>query len=480
MSFDFQAILPELFVFTVASIVLVVDLYLPAERRGISYGLSLVALAGGAMLAAAGFGGQPEITLNGMFIDDAFADLVKAAVCLVTLVVFVYSRDYAAQRGFYQGEYFVLGLYSVVGMMVIASANNMLVLYMGLELMSLCLYALVAFQRDSSLATEAAMKYFVLGALGSGMLLYGMSILYGLTGTLDIGALREAVAKQSPDNLALVLGLVFVLVSLAFKLGTVPFHMWVPDVYHGAPTSSTMLVGAAPKIAGLAMIIRLLVGGLEDLHLLWRDMLIVLSVLSIGIGNLIAIAQVNFKRMLAYSAISHMGFMLLGVLAGTTNGYSSALFYSLVYAVSSMGAFGMIVLLSRAGFEADLLDDLTGLNRRHPWYAFLLLLLMVSMAGVPPTIGFFAKLSVIQAVVEADLVWLAVLAVLFAVVGAFYYLRVIKIMYFDAPVEEPRPVEAAAGLRFVISTNACAMVLLLPFIGPIQEVCIRAIESLAR
>ena len=480
MTFDFQAILPELFVFCVASVVLVVDLYLPAERRDISYGLSLLALAGGALLAAAGFTVAPAVTLNGMFIHDAFSALVKVAVCLVTLVAFVYSRSYAERRGFYQGEYFVLGLYSVLGMMVIASANNLLVLYLGLELMSLCLYALVAFQRDSSLATEAAMKYFVLGALGSGMLLYGMSILYGLTGTLDIGALRAGVAGQSPDDLALVLGLVFVLVSLAFKLGSVPFHMWVPDVYHGAPTSSTMLVGAAPKIAGLAMIIRLLVGGLEDLHLLWRDMLIVLAVLSIGIGNLIAIAQSNFKRMLAYSAISHMGFMLLGVLAGTTTGYSAALFYSLVYAFSSLGAFGMIVLLSRAGFEADRLEDLTGLNKRHPWYAFLLLLLMVSMAGVPPTIGFFAKLSVIQAVVDIGLVWLAVVAVLFAVVGAFYYLRVIKIIYFDAPREAPQAVEADPGLRYVMTINACAMVFLLPFIGPIQEVCIRAVESLAR
>jgi NADH-quinone oxidoreductase subunit N len=369
-------------------------------------------------------------------------------------------------------------LFAVVGMMVMASANHFLILYLGLELMSLCLYTMVAFQRDSGIATEAAMKYFVLGALGSAMLLYGMSIIYGLTGSLDINTVRGVVAAQaSPDNLILVLGLVFILVSLAFKIGAVPFHMWVPDVYHGAPTSSTLFVSTAPKLAGFAIIIRLLVGGLEDLHFMWSDMLIILAVLSISVGNLIAIAQTNFKRMLAYSAISHMGFMLLGVLAGTAIGYSAGLFYALVYAFMGLGGFGIIVLLSRAGYEADELDDLKGLNKHHPWYAFLILVFMFSMAGVPPTIGFFAKLAVIQAVIDVQLTWLAVVAVLLAVIGAFYYLRVIKLVYFDSPDDEPQPIEAPADLRFLMSANALALILLLPFMGPIQDLCSQAISS---
>lgn len=473
-----HATLPELFVSLMACIILVLDLYLPQRLRAVCYTLSVVTLLGGAGLAWYGLGTDYGAMLNGMFVDDVFSDVIKIAVCLLAFLVFVYSREYIRAREFFSSEYFVLGLFAVVGMMVMASAGHFLVLYLGLELLSLCLYTMVAFQRDSAIATEAAMKYFVLGALGSAMMLYGMSILYGLTGSLDIAAVRAAVAAQAaPDNLILVLGLVFVLVSLAFKIGAVPFHMWVPDVYHGAPTSSTLFVSTAPKLAGLAIIIRLLVGGLEDLHFMWRDMVVILAVLSIGLGNLIAIAQTNFKRMLAYSAISHMGFMLLGVLAGTTAGYSAALFYALVYAFMGLGGFGIIILLSRAGFEAEELSDLKGLNQRHPWYALLILLLMFSMAGVPPTLGFFAKLAVIQAVIDVDLTWLAVIAVLMAVVGAFYYLRVIKLVYFDPPEGEPRPIDVPADFRVLMSVNALAMVLLLPFVGLIQDLCGAAISG---
>ena len=475
---NLQPLLPEMFIAAMACLILVVDLYLKESSRFISYVLSIIALIGGAILCWLNPATGSTVVLNGMFIDDMFSDVIKIAVCILALLVFVYSRDYIRTRDFFSGEYFVLGLFAVVGMMAMTSANHFLVLYLGLELLSLCLYTMVAYQRDSVVATEAAMKYFVLGALGSAMLLYGMSIVYGLTGSLDIATVRASVAEQaSPDNLILILGLVFILVSLAFKVGAVPFHMWIPDVYHGAPTSSTLFVSTAPKLAGLAIIMRLLVGGLEDLHFMWRDMLIILAVLSIGIGNLIAIAQTNFKRMLAYSAISHMGFMLLGILAGTPNGYSAALFYALVYAFMGLGGFGMVVLLSRAGYEADELEDLKGLNSRNPWYAFLILLLMFSMAGVPPTIGFFAKLAVIQSVIEVNLTWLAVVAVLMAVIGAFYYLRVIKLIYFDAATDDPRPIQAPADLRVLLSANALAMVLLLPVMGPIQDLCAQAVSS---
>ena len=478
MELNIQPILPEVFISIMASVILVIDLYVKQNGRGIAYVLTLIALFGGAYLCWHDISVDPVTTLNGMFVDDIFSDVSKIIICALAILVFVYSREYIKARDFFSSEYFVLGLFGVVGMMVMTSANHFLVLYLGLELLSLCLYTMVAFQRDSVFATEAAMKYFVLGALASAMLLYGMSIVYGLTGTLDIETARESISEQATaDNITLILGLVFILVSLAFKIGAVPFHMWIPDVYHGAPTSSTLFVSTAPKLAGFAIIMRLLVGGLEDLHFMWRDMVVVLAVLSIAVGNLIAIAQTNLKRMLAYSAISHMGFMLLGVLAGTANGYSASFFYVIVYAFMGLGGFGMVILLSRADYEADQLDDLKGLNQRNPWYAFLLLLLMFSMAGVPPTIGFFAKLAVIQAVIEVGLTWLAVVAVLMAVVGAFYYLRVVKLTYFDQPVGEPRIIEAPADVRLLMSLNAVAMVLLLPVMGPIQDLCSQAISS---
>src|SRR3989344_4865294 len=421
--------LPEIFVFSMACVILVVDLFLSERRRVVSYALTQLTLVGAAALTLNGFSTTSSYTFNQMFVADPLADVLPA--------------------------------------------SHFLTLYLGLELLSLSLYAMVAFQRDSSQATEAAMKYFVLGAIASGLLLYGLSMLYGATGSLEIAVVRQAIAGMSSDNIILIFGLVFVISGLAFKLGAVPFHMWVPDVYHGAPTVVTLYISSAPKIAVFALVMRLLVGGLEDLAASWQPMLMIMAVLSMGLGNLLAIAQDNLKRMLAYSSISHMGFFLLGILSATPNGYGSAMFYVLVYAVMSLGAFGVIVLLSRAGFEAERIEDFRGLNQRHPWYAFLMLLLMFSMAGVPPTAGFYAKLMVIQSIVRVDFVWLAVIAVLFAVIGAYYYLRVVKFMYFD-DARETTTVTVPRDMRWLLSLNALALLAILPWTGWRIGLCTQA------
>ncbi len=474
---DLAPAVPEIFVFAMACVILVTDLFLSDRLRVVSYLLALGTLAVAAVLTLRGFSGAPVYTFEGMFVADRLADVLKLAIYALVFVVFVYSRRYLQDRGLFRGEYFVIGLFGVVGMMVMASAHHFLTLYLGLELLALSLYTLVAFQRDSAAATEAAMKYFVLGALASGLLLYGMSMLYGATGSLDLSEVRAQVLVKGTDDLILVFGLVFVVAGIAFKLGAVPFHMWVPDVYHGAPTATTLYLGTAPKLAGFALIMRLLVGGLGDMVAAWQEMLVLLAVLSMGLGNVIAIAQTNLKRMLAYSTIAHMGYLLLGILSGSANGYASALFYVLVYAFMGLGGFGMILLLSRRGFEAERLEDFKGLNQRHPWYALLMLLLMFSMAGVPPTVGFYAKFFVIQSLVQAGMVWLAVLAVLFAVIGAYYYLRVVKLMYFDAP-ESDAPVEGGLDMRVLLSANALAMVLVMPWVGVVLALCQSAIAGL--
>lgn len=473
---DLAPAVPEIFVFSMACVILVTDLFLSDRLRVLSYLLALGTLVVAAVLTLRDFSAAPDYTFSGMFVDDRLADVLKLAVYSLVFVVFVYSRRYLQDRGLFRGEYFVLGLFGVVGMMVMASAHHFLTLYLGLELLALSLYTLVAFQRDSAPATEAAMKYFVLGALASGMLLYGMSMIYGATGSLDIGEVRGQVLALGTDDLILVFGLVFVVAGIAFKLGAVPFHMWVPDVYHGASTAATLYIGTAPKLAGFALIMRLLVGGLGDMVAAWQDMLILLALASMGLGNVIAIAQTNLKRMLAYSTIAHMGYMLLGILTGSQNGYASSLFYVLVYAFMGLGGFGMILLMSRKGFEAERLEDFKGLNRRHPWYAFLMLLLMFSMAGVPPTVGFYAKFFVIQALVQSGMVWLAVVAVLFAVIGAYYYLRVVKLMYFDAP-ETEGPVEEALEARVLLSANALGMILVMPWVGAVLALCQSAIAG---
>jgi NADH-quinone oxidoreductase subunit N len=475
---DFLPAAPEIFVLTMACVVLIIDLYLSDDNRFITYLLSLVTLVGASLLTINIHTGQTVLTFNGTFISDTMADVLKIFIYLVTGVVFIYARGYLQDRNIFKGEFYVLGLFGVLGMMIMVSAHNFLTIYLGLELLSLSLYALVAMHRDSKEASEAAMKYFVLGALASGMLLYGMSLLYGVSGTLDIQEFRIALSALSDQNqIVLVLGIVMVIVGMAFKLGAVPFHMWLPDVYHGAPTAVTIYIGTAPKIAAFAMVMRLLVEGLGGAHAQWQDILIIMAVLSMGVGNIIAIAQSNIKRMLAYSTISHVGFLLLGILAGTKAGYSAAMFYTIVYAIMSMGGFGMILLMSRTGFEADKLEDYKGLNERSPWFAFMMLILMFSMAGVPPTVGFYAKLSVLQAVVGAGITWLAVVAIIFSIIGAFYYLRIIKLMYFDK-AEDTTPITSNPEMRILLSANGLGVLALGIFPGSLLALCMASIPNL--
>lgn len=473
---SFAPALPEIFVLVMVSLILVIDAAVDDSKRYLAFVLSLATLAGAAFLTARDLSSMPVLALNGLFIDDPLSDVLKLFLYLTTAVVLVYSRDYLRHRGLYKGEFFVLALFALLGMMVMVSASHFLSLYLGLELLALSLYAMVALQRDSAIATEAAMKYFVLGALASGMLLYGMSMVYGVTGSLALADIAQNLADGTDLRIPLVFGIVFIVAGLAFKLGAVPFHMWVPDVYHGAPTAMTLFIGSAPKIAAFAFVVRILGEGLESQVAEWRDMLVILAVLSMAVGNIAAIAQSNLKRMFAYSTISHMGFMLLGILAGTQNGYGSAMFYVLVYALMSLGGFGMILLLSRAGFESDKLDDFRGLNRRSPWLAFIMLLLMFSMAGIPPTVGFYAKLSVLQAVVEIGHVWLAVAAVVFSLVGAFYYLRIVKLMYFDEP-HDASTVSAPFDARALMSANGLAVLALGVLPQPLMAVCLHAVGA---
>lgn len=468
---NFALALPEMFIAFMASVILMLGLFIkPARRQEICFYLSIASLLLTAALIIGDFSTRSATAFNGLFVDDPMSDLLKVAICILSAAVFVYSRQYNRHRGIFQNEYYVLGLFSVCGMMVMASANHLLTLYLGLELMSLCLYSMIAFYRDDALAVESAMKYFVLGALASSILLYGMSLLYGLTGTLGLPELNAAVTGMQPNNLALTLATVFIVVALGFKLGAVPFHMWVPDVYHGSPTSTTAFIGAAPKIAAFAITVRLLVGGLEDLQGMWQQMLIILALLSIMIGNIIAIAQDNLKRMLAYSTISHMGFFLLGILSGTDAGYGASLFYVLVYATMSCAAFGLILVLSDKNFESDQLNDLKGLSKRSPALALFILILMFSMAGVPPAAGFFAKLSVIQALVDADLIWVAIVAVVLAVIGAYYYLRIIKLVYFDTP-QSDRVIPRIKDSQAVLAFNVIIIVAILPWIGSLISLC---------
>ncbi|HSE00145.1 MAG TPA: NADH-quinone oxidoreductase subunit NuoN [Burkholderiales bacterium] len=471
---------PELFLLAMACVILVADLFVTDGRRVVTYALTQAALIGSFLITYATAAVEPATTFNGMFVDDLMADVLKLIIYLGVMVILVYSRPYLAARGMYRGEFFVLVLFATLGMMVMISANHLLTLYLGLELLTLSLYAMVALQRDSAAATEAAMKYFVLGALASGVLLYGMSMLYGATGTLGIPQLAEIILGGGAQDVVLVFALVFVVAGLGFKLGAVPFHMWVPDVYHGAPTAVTVFIGSAPKLAAFAFIMRLLVQGLgaEQLLAEWQDMLILMAALSLAIGNVTAIAQTNLKRMLAYSTIGHMGFLLLGILSGDVVGYGAGMFYVVVYMLMNLGAFGMILLLSRAGFEAENLDDFKGLNQRSPWYAFVMLLLMFSMAGVPPTVGFYAKLSVLQAVISVGAWWsipLAVFAVLFSLVGAYYYLRLVKLMYFDAPVDTA-PIAPRMDVRVLLSLNGLFMLVFGIFPERLMWLCSYSIQ----
>ena len=474
---------PEMFLAVMALAILMIDLLVKDSRRTVTFVLTQLTLIGCAAIQFATSTGEVTYTFSNMFVDDLMSDLLKLFLYMTVVIVMFYSRGYVIDReSMNKGEYYVLALFATLGMMVMISANHFLTIYIGIELLSLSLYAMVAMNRDSVASTEAAMKYFVLGALASGLLLYGMSMIYGATGTLEITAIAERLYGGGVNKSVLVFGLVFLVAGLAFKLGVVPFHMWIPDVYQGAPTSVTLFIGSAPKLAAFAIVLRLLVNGLITMAADWQTMLIVLSVLSMAIGNLAAIAQTNLKRMLAYSAISHMGFMLLGIVTGVVGGdaryalnaYSSSMFYVIAYVLMSAGTFGMILLMARAGFEAEEISDFKGLNKRSPWFAGIMLMLMFSMAGVPFFIGFFAKFSVLQAVVAAGYIWLAIAAVLFSLIGAFYYLRVVKVMYFDAPTDDT-PLTAPMDMRILISANGLAVALLGIFPQVIMSLCAYAL-----
>lgn len=471
---NLSLIIPELLLLVGICVVLIVDAFTRDTFKIISYWLAQLFVVTTAIFAGVFAPNTSVIGFSGTFVTDPMSVVLKVGILTLTLFSFLYSKRYLLDRNEFRAEYYVLGMTAALGMMILVSAHSLLSLYLGLELLSLSLYAMVAMHRDSSLAAEAAMKYFVLGALASGILLYGISLLYGVTGTLDLGELTLRVSEHSRDNLVLILGLVFIMVGLCFKLGAVPFHMWVPDVYQGAPAPVTLFIGSAPKLAAFGMLIRLLVDGLPALQPDWNQILILLSILSMGLGNVVAIAQTNLKRMLAYSTIAHVGFLFLGVIAGSDGGYAAGMFYVIIYSAMALGGFGMIVLLSRKGFEAQQLADFRGLNDRNWWYAAMMLILMLSMAGVPPFAGFWAKWAVLQEVIAAGYVWLAAVAVFFAVIGLFYYLRVVRLMYFEVS-NEKAPIIPDSDMRVAISVNALAILFVGIYPAALMGLCFNAL-----
>jgi len=465
---------PEIWVFAMACLILLVDLFLREDRRAIIYLLAMLTLVFAAIITLRADylteGVRSVTAFNGQYLRDPMGDVLKLFSFIVLAFVFVYAKQYLRTFRMFRADFFTLSLFALLGIMLLISANSLVLMYLGLELTTLASYALVAYNRDSGRGSEAAMKYFVLGSMASGMLLYGMSMIYGATGSLDLGTISSTIKTAGGDQTMLVFGLAFLIVGLAFKLGVVPFHMWIPDVYHGAPLGVTLFISSVPKMAAFAMTFRLLQTGLGELQGDWHQMLAVLAVLSIVLGNVAAIAQTNIKRMLAYSTISHMGFMLLGFLPGTATGYGAAMYYVIVYSLMSAAAFGMVILLSSRGIEAENLDDFRGLNQRNNWYAAVMAMVMFSLAGVPVFVGFFAKWLVIQAALTAGLTWLALLAVVFSVVGAFYYLRVVKLMYFDEPQSE-EIIAAPVDFRAVLSLNGILMLGLGVFSGSLIAVC---------
>ncbi len=489
---NFFPALPEIFLLISTCVLMIVDLSAKTIRRQRTYVLAHIVLLGCAFLTYYTtldvISPRPIYTFSDLFVNDLMSGWLKMAAYIAVGTTLVYSRQYLIDRGLMRGEFIVLLLFALLGMMILMSANSLLTVYLGLELLSLCQYALVALNRDSAASTEAAMKYFVLGALASGMLLYGMSMIYGATGTLTITEISHRVgvlAGNTGDRTLLVFGLVFLVAGIAFKLGVVPFHMWVPDVYQGAATAVTLVIASAPKLAAFAMAMRLLVNGLLDLAVDWQQMLSILAVLSMALGNITAIAQTNLKRMLAYSTISHMGFVLLGLAGGMVNGnllnagdaYSSAMFYVVIYVLTTLASFGMLLLLSRAGVECESLDDLKGLNQRAPWFALIMLIVMFSLAGVPPAAGFYAKLAILKTTVAAGQIGLAVAAVLFSLIGAFYYLRIVKLMYFD-DASKSEPVTAHADMRVLVSVNGLALLALGILPQSLMALCVASIKAL--
>jgi NADH-quinone oxidoreductase subunit N len=492
-SLNWPVVAPEILLLAMACVIALADLFVTDPQRRTTFWLTQGTLAAVALLHLRAMnGGESLFAMQGLFASDPLGHLLAAFATVAVMVTIAYARPYIGAREMRKGEFFTLSMFALLGVCVMVGANNFLVVYLGLELMSLSLYALVALRRDHDISTEAAMKYFVLGALASGFLLYGLSMMYGATGSLDIPHVFEVIGRGQANPSVLTFGLVFVVAGLAFKFGAAPFHMWVPDVYHGAPTAVTLLIAGAPKLAAFGVTMRLLVEGMLGLAGDWQQMFGVLAVMSLLIGNLAAIAQTNLKRMLAYSAIAQIGFMLLaltaGVVSGNTlsggNAYSSALFYMVVYVLTTLGTFGLIMLLARQGFECDEISDLAGLNARSPWMAGVMGVFMFSLAGIPPTAGFYAKLSVLQALISTNQpvhLWLAVFAVLISLVGAFYYLRVVKVMYFDEPTADAAaPLQEAGGVNALLAANGAAVLLLGVLPGGLLALCSMAIlRSLA-
>ncbi len=476
MNADLILAIPEITLFALACLVLIVDAFNKDPLHSLTYWVTQATLLITLVLVLNNFPTDVAYAFNNGFISDAMSATLKAFMCGITFFVFLYSYEYLKEQRSLKGEYFVLGLFAVLGMMIMASAASLLSVYLGLELLSLSLYAMVAMQRDSESASEAAMKYFILGALASGMLLYGISMIYGLTGHLQLASIAEAASSDSINRSYLVFGMIFMIIGIAFKLGAAPFHMWVPDVYQGAPTSVTLFISTAPKLAAFAMAMRVLVDGLFPLISDWQSILMILAVLSMGLGNIIAIAQTNIKRMLAYSTIAHVGFLFLGLIAGTGTGFSGSMFYIISYALMSMGAFGMIILLSRNSFEAEMLDDFKGLSDRSPWFAFIMLCLMFSMAGVPPFLGFWSKWFVLKELVASGFVTLAAVAVVFSIIGAYYYLRIVKLMYFDK-ADSMTAIKASKQMRMVLSVNGLLILLLGLAPNALMALCLSALAG---
>lgn len=473
---DILILLPEFYLVAAACLLLLLDAFMKPAQRASLHWLSIAVVAVAIYLVVGGHPDAPVTAFNGMFVRDRVSEILKVFALLTTILVFIYSRPYLIDRKLFLGEFYTLMIFALIGVMLLVSAGNLVTVYLGLELLSLSSYALVALNRDAPLPSEAAMKYFVLGALASGMLLYGMSMVYGASGmggspTLELAQLQHVMGYTTAPHL-LMFGLIFMVVGISFKLGVAPFHMWIPDVYQGAPTPVTTFIASASKLAAFGMAFRLLADGMAEVAHQWQMMLAVLAVLSLAIGNLVAIVQTNLKRMLAYSTISHMGYLLLGLAAAGPEGYSASLFYAISYALMSTASFGVILALSRAGFECEEIEDLRGLNQRSPWLAFLMLMVMMSLAGVPPMFGFFAKLLVLQAAIHAGLMWLSIVGAVFAIIGLFYYLRVVKVMYFDKPQEGSElRLQSDGSLRVVLSLNAMALLIVGLYWGPLIGWC---------
>lgn len=464
-------LIPELVLVGAAFGLLMLDLFLKDSQKIVTHALSVVSMlvVAGLLLAGVGSGEQTSV-LNDMFVRDTMADVLKVSICVISAIALLFVWPYFRDRNMYKGEISVLVMFSALGMMLLTSAGSLIMVYLGLEMLALSSYALVAVDRDSPLASEAAMKYFVLGALASGLLLYGMSLVYGATGSLDLNTIRDAAASVEQPALLLT-GVVFMIAGIAFKFGLAPFHMWLPDVYHGAPTPITLFIGSAPKLAAFAMVVRLLGVGAAPLAEQWQPLLAVLAALSLIVGNVIALMQTNLKRMLAYSTISHVGFTFLGFAGGGAEGYAAAMFYAISYALMATAAFGAIVLLARRGFEADMIEDFKGLNSRDPWSAGMVMCIMASLCGIPPFLGFWAKLAVLRAAIDGGLIWLAIVGIVCAVIGSFYYLRVMKVMYFDEPVGEPVLPRDDGLLKVVFGVNALALLVLGMAWNPLMAWC---------